>query len=198
MPKSRVLEESLLLIVIKMNEKNVTSKIIVPEGLTAAIQDRKITVKGPKGEVSKSFIEPCIHMKISGNEIVFTVTKFTKNEKKLLGTYKAHINNMFKGVTDGHNYELKICSGHFPMNVSYNNNVLQVKNFLGEKIPRELKVGDVEMKVDGDKITVSGIDKEEVAQTAASVEQLTRRSSFDKRVFQDGIYIVNKDGKQIK
>ena len=47
-------------------------------------------------------------------------------------------------------------------------------------------------------IEVEGTDKELTSQQAASIEQLTRRPGYDKRVFQDGIYIIEKDGKRIK
>jgi len=182
-----------------MKIKDNVQKVEIPEGVSATVEGKELTIKGPKGEVKKTFIQPTIVFKVENNEIVFNIKKFTKVEKSLLGTYKAHIKNLAKGVTEGHEYVLKICSGHFPMNVSIKNNKFQVKNYLGEKIPRILQVNpDVEVKVDGDKVTITGINKETVSQTAASIEQLTRRSNFDRRVFQDGIYIVNKDGKEIK
>ena len=56
----------------------------------------------------------------------------------------------------------------------------------------------VKFDVKGQDVTVSGIDKENVAQTAANIEQITKIKNLDPRVFQDGIYIVEKDGKPIK
>jgi len=182
-----------------MRSKDFEEKIIVPEGVQATMDGKKITAKGPKGEVTRIFNSPVFSFGIQGQEITFKAAIYTKNGKKMIGTYKAHLYNMFRGVTEGHNYELKVCSGHFPMNVDCKGQDFQVKNFLGEKVPRKLKITeDVEVKVDADKVTVAGINKEHVAQAAASIEQLTRRSNFDRRVFQDGIYIVNKDGKKIK
>ena len=54
------------------------------------------------------------------------------------------------------------------------------------------------MKLNGEMISVTGINKEIVSQAAADIEQLTRRVGFDRRIFQDGIYIVEKDGKVIE
>ena len=53
------------------------------------------------------------------------------------------------------------------------------------------------MKINAPEIVVEGINKELTSQTAASIEQMTRRPGFDKRIFQDGIYITEKDGKKI-
>jgi len=51
--------------------------------------------------------------------------------------------------------------------------------------------------VDGHFIIVESVNKENAGQTAASIEKLTRRAAFDKRVFQDGIFIIEKDGKPV-
>jgi large subunit ribosomal protein L6 len=182
-----------------MKSENYEETLKLPDGVQASIEDRVISIKGPKGEVKKKLIEPSIKISVEGGKVIFRALVFAKDQKKMLGTYRAHINNMVKGVTQGHEYQLKVCSGHFPMNVEAKGSVFQVKNYLGEKVPRKLNIRDgAQVKVEGDFVNVSGIDKELVAQTAADIEQLTRRSRFDKRIFQDGIYIVNKDGKEIK
>jgi large subunit ribosomal protein L6 len=68
-----------------------------------------------------------------------------------------------------------------------------IENFLGEKSPRRTKiVGRAEVRVKGNEIVVTGIDKEECGQTAANLEQATRVKNLDPRVFQDGIYIVRR------
>ena len=182
-----------------MKIKDFTYKLAVPEGIQVTVSGKTMIIKGPKGELSRDFINPKVMITTEGSEIVFKIPNYSKKEKAVLGTYKAHIKNTFRGLTEGHEYLLKICSGHFPMNVECKGDKFQVKNFFGEKVPRVLKIREgVDVKVEGDKITANGIAKEDVAQTAADIEQLTRRSGFDKRVFQDGIYIVNKDGKKIK
>ena len=112
---------------------------------------------------------------------------------------KAHIKNMIKGVSEGFVYTLKICSSHFPMSVSVSGNKLEVKNYLGEKVPRVLNlVENVKVTINGEEVVVESSDKELAGQTAANIELLTRRSGFDRRVFQDGIYITEKAGKIVK
>ena len=106
---------------------------------------------------------------------------------------------ILKGVVEGHVYQLKICSSHFPMSAAVNNGEFSVKNFLGEKVPRTIKIKEnVDVKVEGDIITVESPDKELAGQTAASIEQLCKITNRDRRIFQDGIYIISKAGKEIK
>jgi large subunit ribosomal protein L6 len=168
-------------------------------GCTVSYENRVIMVKGPKGDSSKKLYNPNIFIKIEGSEVIFSAKKLNKTTKKLLNTYKAHVNNLFKGVSEGHIYKLKICSGHFPMTVSVKGSIFEIKNFIGEKVPRTtvIKEGST-VKIDGHDIIVESINKEQAGQMAASIEQLTRRPGFDTRIFQDGIYITEKDGKIIK
>ena len=106
---------------------------------------------------------------------------------------------MFKGANEGFEYKLKILYSHFPMKVDVKEDNLVVDNFLGEKHSRKAKlIQGVEVKINGQDVNVTGIDKEKVSQTAANIEQATRIKNLDPRVFQDGIYITEKDGKPIK
>ena len=85
------------------------------------------------------------------------------------------------------------------MTVTISDNKLHVKNFLGEKVPRVLNLKEgTTVKVDGALIHVTSSSKELAGQVSGDIEQLTRRPGFDTRVFQDGIYIINKDGKELK
>lgn len=181
-----------------MSSKNYVEEIELPEGVSASREGKMIQVKGPKGEVTKTLYNPLITMEVKDNKIELRADRYGRREKTLIGTYRSHVRNMLKGVTEGHYYTLKICSGHFPMNVSFSNNVLTVKNFIGEKVPRTLNVSNkVNLKVEGDQITIESPDKDVAGQTAGSIEKLTKRVNFDKRIFQDGIYIIEKDGKKL-
>lgn len=182
-----------------MVKDDLTVEIVVPEGITPSLQGTILVIKGQKGEVRRNFANPKVLVKIDGSKIVLHSKKVSKRENKLVRTFESHIKNMINGAKDGVNYKLKICSGHFPMNVTVSGQDFSIKNFLGEKVPRKLALKPgVSVKLDGTIINVDGIDIELVSQTAADIEQLTRRSGFDKRVFQDGIYIIAKDGKDIK
>jgi large subunit ribosomal protein L6 len=175
-------------------------KIEIPEGAEIKIDDSLVTVKGQKGEISRRLVSRKVKLKLEGKEVViFSKALSTKREKAVAGTFRAHIKNMIKGVTEGHVYKLKICSGHFPMNIEVKNDEFIVKNFLGESIPRVLKLKKgIDVKIEGKDIILESTDKELAGQTASSIEELTKRPGFDKRIFQDGIYIYYKDGKEIQ
>lgn len=182
-----------------MATENISTQVVsLPEGVSVSLDEKTSTlsVTGEKGTVTRCFAHPIIAIKQVPEGIEFSSKNVGLQSKKLLKTYSAHVNNMCKGANEGHEYELKICSGHFPMNVSLKGNVLEIKNFIGEVVPRKVTIKEgVTAKVNGEKITITGIDKELVSQAAATIEKATRRNGFDRRNFQDGIYIVSKDGK---
>ena len=168
-------------------------KLIAAETVSLTLENGILHVKGPKGEVSRSFSNPKITLSLNGREVEFIVKSATKREKRLLSTFLAHAKNMLKGVVEPFEYELKICSGHFPMNVSVNVDQFVVKNFLGEKYPRVAEVPKgSNVKVNGTQVIVSSASKELAGMAAARIEQLCRITNRDRRIFQDGIYIVKK------
>ncbi len=174
-------------------------EIELPQGIEAKFDNYELSMKGPKGEIKKRLASKQISIIIEKDKIKAESKTTNKKEKKILHTFVAHIKNMIKGAEEGFVYKLKICSGHFPMNVTIKGDSFSVKNLFGEKIPRVVKIRDGStVKVEGDIITVESINKETAGQMAADIEQLTRRTGFDRRIFQDGIYITEKAGKELK
>ncbi len=183
----------------KKQKKQIKAELGIPQGTTVEISGGIVKVKGKAGEVSKKLFNPNIKITQEDNKIVIKALKSTKRELKLANTFRAHINNMLKGANEPYKYTLKICSGHFPMNVAVKGNELIIKNFFGEKIPRVLKIKKgVNVNVDGDLIVVEAPDKELTSQVAADIEQLTKRTKYDRRVYQDGCYIISKGNKEIR
>lgn len=182
-----------------MKKDQIVQEIALPDSVSASVESNTLFVKGPKSEVKRQLKQHGVSLKAENKKITLQSERATKKGKKTLSTLAAHIRNMVRGCQQDHIYTLKVCSGHFPMNVAVNGDKFIVKNFLGEKVPRvlELKKG-AEVKVHGDLIYVSSPSKEIAGQVAADIEQLTRRPGFDTRIFQDGIYLVNKDGKELK
>ncbi len=164
----------------------------------AVITGGIISFKGSNGEVHRKVDNPLIKVTIQDGRVILSSKKSSKNEKKMIGTFASHLKNCVKGVTEGFIYKLKICSGHFPITVAVKGREFSVKNFLGESYPRTLTLKEgVEVKINGAEITVQGADLDLVSQTAASFEKLCRITNRDLRIFQDGIYIVEKDGVPI-
>lgn len=183
----------------KAKKKGIELEIKLPDKVEAKKEGTVLIIKGPKGECKRVIAEPLLSLSIKDSAVLLSTSESTKAEKKRIYAYEEHIKNMVIGVTHGHSYQLKICAGHFPVTVSVANSQLIIKNFLGEKFPRTLKLkAGATVKVEGDKIDVTSPDKEIAGTTASDIETLTRRPGFDTRIFQDGIYIINKDGKEIK
>nr|AJS12352.1 50S ribosomal protein L6P [uncultured archaeon] len=180
-------------------KKAIRVEIEFPEGTSVEVGGALLKIKGKFGDVSKKLFNPNIEISKENGKLVIKALRSTKREQKLVNTFRAHIKNMIKGANEGSKYTLKICSGHFPMNVSVKGNEFIVKNFFGEKIPRVLKLKEgVNVKVEGDIVSVESADKDLASQVAADIEKLMRRTKYDIRVFQDGIWIFNKDGNDIK
>ncbi len=168
-------------------------EINIPEDVDVTI-NHQVTVKGPKGQLSRKFDHSNIIMKKEDKKIILETHFPKKKDKAMLGTIKSHINNMIKGVTDGFTYKMKIVYAHFPMNVKTTKNKVLIENFLGERYPRTAKiVGNAKVQVKGDEVYITGINKEEVGQTMANIEQATKIKGRDPRVFQDGIYLVSRE-----
>jgi len=182
-----------------MRIKKLTEKVEIPEKVQVTIEGTTITTKGPKGELKRKFPFKNIETTTEGNMLYVTVKNANKNDKTHVGTVQSHIKNMMTGVSKGHTYKLKICSGHFPMTVGVSGNTFTIKNFLGEKIPRVLTLKQgASVKVEGNDITVEGNDIEIAGQVAADIELLTRITKRDIRIFQDGIYITHKSKKKLE
>jgi len=181
-----------------MKPKIIEFKVPVPENVTLSLSNGIFKAKGPKGESEKKISHPKVTTVVEGKTVILTTLKPTKKEKKIIGAFRVHLINMIKGVIEGYVYKLKVCSGHFPMTVSVGNNEFTIKNFFGEKIPRVLKIKKgASVKIEGSVVIVEGVDLDIVSQVAADIETLTRRTGFDRRIFQDGIYITEKAGKSI-
>jgi large subunit ribosomal protein L6 len=174
-------------------------KIEVPEGVMVKLDKNILTVKGPKGELSRKFTSKKIKIDCKGNAVELTAHKATKREKMLAGTFESHIKNMIKGVKEPYVYELKICSSHFPMTAEIKQNVLYVNNLLGESLPRTMTIRKgVTVTVNGAIIKVESLDIELAGMTASAIEELCKIRDKDRRVFQDGVYIISKAGQKVE
>jgi len=172
-------------------------EIELPDDVTAAVEHLDLTVEGPKGTVERRLWYPDVTVttaEVDGQPHVVVESAADDAETTAtVGTFESHVRNMVHGVTEGWEYEMEVYYAHFPMQVGVEDDEVVIENFLGERSPRRTPVrGDTEVEVDGESVFVRGPDKEAVGQTAADIEQLTRVSGKDTRVFQDGVYITSK------
>lgn len=173
--------------------KEIARQIEIPEGVDITIDGYTVTVKGPKGQLERKLYYPHIEIKKEDSHLVVNSKLDRKQQRAMVGTLEAHIKNMIAGVTKGYEYRMKAVYSHFPIQLKANPGELVINNFLGERRPRLAKILDgVKVEVAKDELAVTGIDKENVGQTMANIEQATRVRGFDIRVFQDGVYLVEK------
>jgi len=179
---------------------NITETIPVPDDVTVTIDGYDVTVKGSSGELKRNFNHNKITISQDDGDVVLKVAFPNKKDKAMVGTFKSHISNMIYGVKHGFTYKMKIVYAHFPMTVKVKGKVITIENFLGERHPRVAKImgDDVKVSVKGEDVTITGINKEHVGQTMANIEQATKIKGRDPRVFQDGIYLVDKTQEEIE
>jgi large subunit ribosomal protein L6 len=177
----------------------------------------KINTEGTETEVAKEGLVYLVRIKLNdkvlerrfkvgkkitmakeGDNIIIKADNATKKEKRLVKTIKSHIKNMIKGLKEPWVYKLEVCFSHFPISVAIANKQLVIKNFFGERNPRYVKLLDgVDVEIKGNIIEVRSHDKELAGRQAALIEQATRITDKDRRIFQDGIWIIEKAGKPI-
>lgn len=178
------------------NKNKLFQEIEIPQGINAFRENEFIILKKDSNEIKRKLNE-VIDAKIEGNKITISTKKSTKRERKMFGTTIAHINNMIKGLTKNFKYKLQVASVHFPITLIHDKttNELVVKNFLGEKKDRRIKlIEGVNVKLNKDTIELDSADIEKAGQAAANIENGTKVRKRDRRIFQDGIFITEKPG----
>jgi large subunit ribosomal protein L6 len=170
-------------------------EVRIPEGVRVEVVGKKLRFSGPKGEVEKDLSHMLtLSTEVLGDKLRFSTPSSRRKDEALVGTAAAHARNAIVGVTQGYTYTLRIVFSHFPIKVSVEGNEFLIHNFLGERVPRVASiVPGVKINIKGSDVLVSGVDKDAVALTAARIEQACRIKKKDRRIFQDGIYIVKKE-----
>ncbi len=169
----------------------------IPKGVKVTLDgNHHITVKGPNGKITKDFSHVRgIKVSIEGNKIYFS-TNFPKSGTlALTKTIINLIKNLIIGVQTNYKYICKVCYSHFPCTVEVkpDKKEIHVVNFLGERAPRVTHYLDnVDVKVEGEDVILTGPDKETLGQTAANIQRCCRIRKKDPRVFQDGVYLYKR------
>ncbi len=154
-----------------------------------------VKIEGPKGNIEKSFTRLSINMVLEDNKFVISSHFGKKKEASMVGTITGHLNNMIKGVQELYTYQVQIITSHFPATVEVQKSVVLIKNLYGRRDPIKVPFDpSVDIKVKGEIVTLTGINKEMVSQAAARLAESSRlrgRRSKDPTVFQDGLYVIN-------
>lgn len=173
--------------------QGVKEEFNVPEGVELKLTGDTVEVSGPRGKLKRMFNFKTVTLKSEGQKILIETESTRRKDKSAVGTIKSHLRNMCKGVTDGFTYKLRTVYAHFPITVKVEEKRVLISNFLGERSPRVADIiGDASVEVKGDEMTVKGMNKDDVGQTAFNIEQATFVRYRDSRTFQDGCYIVER------
>jgi len=171
----------------------------IPDDVQVEVSGKEVVVTGGGKENRRTFKAKHVEIKKDGSNLMIYTDSIKKSDRADVGTVMGHIKNMIIGIEKGFEYKLKIIYSHFPMTFKVEGDKIRVDNFLGEKNPRIIKtVPNVEIKVNGQDIILTGHNKESVGLSASQIEQICGVGKLDRRVFQDGIYIVEKNGKALK
>ena len=140
--------------------------IAVPAGVTVDIaENNKVTVKGPKGELSRA-LAPEMEIKKDGDTITVSRPNDLKRNRALHGLTRTLLNNMIIGVTEGYKKTLEVNGVGYRASKQGKKLVLN----LGYSHPVEMEDPEgLETTVEDNKIIVAGIDKEKVGQYAAEI-----------------------------
>jgi large subunit ribosomal protein L9e len=177
-----------------------TRFIAIPKDVTITIKARTVTVKGPRGELTKTFKSRQTSMvKLSDKKIRVDIWGGSRKDLACLRTTTAHIENMITGLTKGFKYKMRFVYAHFPINgtiIADEVPSFEIRNFLGEKRVRTVKarpgVSIVKSTDVKDEIQVSGNDLNAVSLTCSDISSVTKVRKKDIRKFLDGIYVSEK------
>jgi large subunit ribosomal protein L6 len=170
-----------------------TRKVKIPEGVTVRIEGDLVKVQGPRGMLMRELYYPKVSLAIADTEMTISTESGRKKILAICGTFAAHLQNMCTGVTKGYQYRMRVVYSHFPIQLKIAGDRIEVGNFLGEKRSRFARIErDVKVALGADEVTLTGIDKEAVGKTAANIEHATRIRERDPRVFQDGVYMIER------
>jgi large subunit ribosomal protein L6 len=167
--------------------------IKIPAGVNASIIGDYISVSGPKGELKEKTVSSVIIVIAEGEIKVSVKNPEEKNDRALWGLYASLIKNMIQGVTAGYEKKLEINGVGYRASASGKKLVLNV----GYSHPVEFDLpSGIEASVAGNVITVSGIDKQLVGETAAQIRKIRKPEPYKgKGIKYSGEIIRRKAGK---
>lgn len=167
--------------------------VIIPAGVEVKQDGDQITVKGPKGEFTRTFPE-AIKMETEGAEVHFTRPNESKEMKSLHGTTRARFHNMVVGVSEGFKKELEMVGVGYRAQLQGTKLVLSVGKSHQDEV--EAPEGITFEVPDTTHINVLGASKEVVGETAAYIRSRRSPEPYKgKGIRYVGEYVRRKEGK---
>ena len=171
-----------------------------PENVEISVANRHVTVKGPRGSLTKDMSHLQLDFRVHSKFHRFSAIRWmgAKMDISPINTALSHVRNMCTGVTKGFRFKVRFAYAHFPINVSVEGQDVEIRNFLGEKrvrkavAPAGLNVYRTETAKVKDELVIDGNDLEEVSCFAALLHHQTLVKKKDIRKFLDGMYVQTK------
>ncbi|ONN44447.1 50S ribosomal protein L6 [Enterococcus mundtii] len=167
--------------------------VVIPEGVTITQDGNNVTVKGPKGELTRTFSAD-IKMNIEGNKVTFTRPNDSKEMKTIHGTTRANFNNMVVGVSEGFQKGLELIGVGYRAQMQGTKLVLNV----GYSHPVEITppTGVTVEVPSNTQVIVKGANKEEVGELAANIRGTRPPEPYKgKGIRYVGEFVRRKEGK---
>ena len=168
--------------------------ITIPAGCEISVSDsNEVTVKGPKGTLSRQF-NPNIGIKVEDGQVTCTRANENKQTKQLHGTTRALIHNMIVGTTEGFKKTLEIVGIGY--RAALNGKTLNLNIGYSHEINYPIEDG-IKIEVpNATTIVVSGIDKQRVGEVAAHIRNFRKPEPYKgKGIRYQGEHIAHKEGK---
>jgi large subunit ribosomal protein L6 len=146
----------------------------IPDGVTITVDADTIVVKGPKGELSTPVLSH-VSVKVEDKELIVTRASDEKISKSQHGLVRSLIQNMVVGVTKGFEKQLEVNGVGF--RIGGGGQAIEMQLGFSHPVKYQAPEG-VDLKVDKMKITVSGIDKQQVGQIAAEIRALKKPEPY--------------------
>ncbi len=164
----------------------------IPAGVTITVDDNLVKVVGPKGELTQQIL-PEVSVNTTESQLIVARASEEKLAKSQHGLMRSLVQNMVEGVTKGFEKKLEVNGVGFKVNLQGNKLVLN----LGFSHPIDFEApSSIQLAVDKNQITISGINKQEVGQVAADIRKLKKPEPYKgKGIKYIDEYIIRKAGK---
>ena len=168
--------------------------LTIPENVNVEVNGQKVTVKGPKGELSLDLIKT-IEVKINDRELTVEKLKEDKFTNQMHGTTNANIANMIKGVSEGYKKALEIVGVGYRFNVQ--GNTLTINAGYSHPVKMEVPTGITVKASSNTEIEIEGTDKCAVGEFAANIRKVRAPEPYKgKGIKYVGEQIRRKEGKK--
>ncbi|GAA1146608.1 50S ribosomal protein L6 [Nesterenkonia lutea] len=167
--------------------------ITIPAGVEVKLEGRQVSVKGPKGELSRTLAEG---ITVDNEDGTLTVSRPNdeRESRSLHGLTRTLINNMIIGVTEGYSKKLEIVGTGY--RVLAKGSDLEFALGYSHPVPVKAPQGITFQVESATKLAVSGIDKQQVGEIAANIRKLRRPDPYKgKGVRYEGEQVRRKAGK---